>query len=761
LRPSINMDLPRPVSPPIPDSGLPIGWSIDQWNHFGHEYLETKAPKNDRAKCWACLEIISTNNYHICPQCGAHYHLPNVDGCLVSILEKCRNCSQHVHLFHLIAAAPISDALNQSNTNLPTIEQPETVDIVASELGISNDELRNRALLFDLNQDGVIQRDELEIAGQSIINSEPTVPPLENHVNQQQPVLQPAVGQLIPNQQITTGQYHSQGTLDEPHMYHHTSHHHIPLTGVKGRRKRNSLGSKIAYGSLLFALMASVILIIYIISDLPLPTEDGWASNPFTGDSDSDGDGVLDTEDDCEGFDDNIDVDSDGVPDDCDPLIDSDGDGIKDSEDIFPNNPSEWADFDADGTGDNADLDDDNDGVLDSEDVFPYNPSEWADFDKDGTGDNADLDDDNDGVLDSVDMNDYADTGILLTLETFTPLIDMDYFDYETELYICVYIEDIAQGCAPGANLYWLMTTDVTYDIDYAFFADLDETIRYHEIMISAWDSDAFEDDRIDINPDSNWNSYIFAYDSVLETINKSTNASGEGDGTGWDGEMSFTFEPVDLREQRFQEFIWDYDGEDFSITLDLEYDTYSYFKNLNHDVGGVYDVDSYGRFSTPNENYVVELANDLENMAVSEGYTTQLEKAEFVYAFVGDIQYQLDTDAMGEDDYPKYPIEMLWQASGDCEDAAILYISLIEAMGYDAMFVAGLVKQSDDEDWGGHAWAVVHIPNHNGDGWYGPGSKSDIPFYFVEATAHHDGVSEIGRNPWYDLKDESFYDVE
>jgi hypothetical protein len=81
--------------------------------------------------------------------------------------------------------------------------------------------------------------------------------------------------------------------------------------------------------------------------------------------------------------------------------------------------------------------------------------------------------------------------------------------------------------------------------------------------------------------------------------------------------------------------------------------------------------------------------------------------------------------------------------------------------MGYDAMFGAGMVKQSDEEDWSGHAWAIVHIPNHTGEGWHGTGSKSDIPFYFVETTGHYDGVSEIGRNPWYDLKDASFYDVE
>ena len=39
---------------------------------------------------------------------------------------------------------------------------------------------------------------------------------------------------------------------------------------------------------------------------------------------------------------------------------------------LFPNDDTETADFDDDGTGDNADTDDDNDGVLDVDDAFPF-----------------------------------------------------------------------------------------------------------------------------------------------------------------------------------------------------------------------------------------------------------------------------------------------------------------------------------------------------------------------------------------------------
>ncbi len=74
---------------------------------------------------------------------------------------------------------------------------------------------------------------------------------------------------------------------------------------------------------------------------------------------------------------------------------DSDGDGVPDDEDLFPDDPDEWADADGDGTGDNADLDDDDDGLLDTEEesfgldcsiTDPLNP----DTDGDGIGDDAD-----------------------------------------------------------------------------------------------------------------------------------------------------------------------------------------------------------------------------------------------------------------------------------------------------------------------------------------------------------------------------------
>lgn len=81
--------------------------------------------------------------------------------------------------------------------------------------------------------------------------------------------------------------------------------------------------------------------------------------------------------------------------------VDSDGDGVVDSEDAFPFDPSETKDSDGDGVGDNADafphdasetVDSDGDGYGDNSDAFPSDPNEWADENGNGIGDNADAD---------------------------------------------------------------------------------------------------------------------------------------------------------------------------------------------------------------------------------------------------------------------------------------------------------------------------------------------------------------------------------
>ena len=529
---------------------------------------------------------------------------------------------------------------------------------------------------------------------------------------------------------------------------------------------------------------------------------DVFDSNPREW-SDSDGDGLGDNQDDCPMEYGDSTTDRIGCQ-------DRDSDGYSDQNDSFPLDPTEWLDSDEDGWGDNQDdciqeygfsyldlngcLDTDADGWSDSgdpfptdetqwmdtdgdgwgdnqsgtnPDEFPFDGSEWNDADGDGLGDNQDPDDDNDGYLDTYDVNPNRDAAIFLNLSTFIVHDAMDYFDSYSEIYFCVYINNFSRGCVPDQNSYWSLTTGNEYDITTSFIIDLDEGIRNHYIEIEAWDSDPFADDLMDINGDSERDRLLIEFDSVEELTQVLVVGDGTQDSNGWDGEIALEIFPFDSRSVTRITHQWDFNDQNFVMDIDLDYSTYVYYRSLDHslDWSGYQTyadvIDQYARFSTPDAPYIIDLATSLKDMANQAGYTSLLDVADFIHAFVGDIQYLYDLDDAGEQsDYPKYPIEMLWEQGGDCEDASALYISLIEALDYDAALMLGLVKPNSEEDWGGHAWPVLYLPDHSGEGWYGEGNKSDLPFYFVESTAHY-GYSSVGENPWYDLKDEVWYDIE
>ncbi|NIA02543.1 MAG: PKD domain-containing protein [Nitrospirae bacterium] len=145
---------------------------------------------------------------------------------------------------------------------------------------------------------------------------------------------------------------------------------------------------------------------------------------PNETDNDDDGDGVPDSEDAFSlNSKEQYDTDGDGIGNNADE--DDDGDEVPDEFDEMPLDPNETTDTDKDGIGNTADNDDDGDGLTDAEeeniktdpldtdtdddtyndkeDIFPLNPNEWLDTDADKLGNNKDTDDDNDGIPDTED----------------------------------------------------------------------------------------------------------------------------------------------------------------------------------------------------------------------------------------------------------------------------------------------------------------------------------------------------------------------
>ena len=452
--------------------------------------------------------------------------------------------------------------------------------------------------------------------------------------------------------------------------------------------------------------------------------------------------------------------------------LDSDGDGILDPNDTFPGDAAEWKDTDYDGKGDNADLDDDGDGYSDFDEMercLPHTDHlDYTDFPLDSDGDGEcntiDIDDDDDGVVDTIDVNDYSDSALSLSLHTFTLHDSMDLFDAYSEIYFCVEVSDVNIGCSPttGTENYLTMTVETEITLDFEFFYDLPEHTSLHEIEILVWDSDSFLDDPVDINIDDDVEAYSFVIDSSIAVVAdvKELTVTGIGDNEGYDGTLEFSYMFQDLRVMNNPNFVWVFDYQTYSLNLNYDYSLYRSYKLLDHSTASWND---YQRFVTPHVDYVVELATLLRDLAIENGYTSELEIANFILAFVGGIPYQFDIDGMGVNEYPKYPIEMLWEHAGDCEDAASLYVSLMESIGYDALLILLLVKPNENEDWGGHAMPAIYIPNATeGEGvQLDDESKSGMTFQFAEATGWYDGYSGVGVNVWYDMDNIHLYDIE
>jgi transglutaminase-like putative cysteine protease len=300
--------------------------------------------------------------------------------------------------------------------------------------------------------------------------------------------------------------------------------------------------------------------------------------------------------------------------------------------------------------------------------------------------------------------------------------------------------------------------------INVSHYHNLDESLRYHSIQLSVYDWDPIVDDKIDIHPDANMLDFTVVYDSVSpsEYLSFSTNGSGDGDA----GLLEFSLLPFDYLGMTNIDYNWMFNGELQSLTVVSTYADYLMYRNMNHAIdwsnadSHADVISQYAAFATPEDPTIMGLADNLSQMATQHGYTSDLDVLRYIYAFVGLIPYAYDIDSTNYTEYPKYPVEMIYDQRGDCEDSSALFISLVEHLGYDAGLMLGTVKATEDDDWGGHAWPVVALENHSGWSVNGVGQKANLSYYFVESTAYYEGSSDIGINPWYDMANETFYDV-
>jgi len=149
-------------------------------------------------------------------------------------------------------------------------------------------------------------------------------------------------------------------------------------------------------------------------------------------------------------------------------------------------------------------------------------------------------------------------------------------------------------------------------------------------------------------------------------------------------------------------EFEWTYDGTNFTYKLELDIDDYNTMMTSTIDKTGTtasdrYVVESDGGETTifavkdyiVVDEYILKLVDDItvlyeEKYGVGSHTADPIGYANYLLAFTQYISYDYEEADSGKD-YWRYPLETLYDGTGDCEDTSILAAAMYAAAGISA----------------------------------------------------------------------------
>lgn len=132
------------------------------------------------------------------------------------------------------------------------------------------------------------------------------------------------------------------------------------------------------------------------------------------------------------------------------------------------------------------------------------------------------------------------------------------------------------------------------------------------------------------------------------------------------------------------RKFDWHALHRDWSWTIALSQTGYEFYKKQPR-----IPTDDYSVYvtNTADDAYLTNLVMEFRDAKASANLS-EWQMIDLVVAFVQSIPYVDDKAGTGLEEYPKYPIETLYEQSGDCEDKSILMASLLDRLGYGAVLL-------------------------------------------------------------------------
>lgn len=138
-----------------------------------------------------------------------------------------------------------------------------------------------------------------------------------------------------------------------------------------------------------------------------------------------------------------------------------------------------------------------------------------------------------------------------------------------------------------------------------------------------------------------------------------------------------------------------------------VDVNMYRYYRDL----GRYYSVEEYYHYINDENNraLVQGLVDALRDVASDLHYNADAVAREIATFVQSCIEYRSDMETTGQQDYPKYPIETLYERQWDCEDTSILMAAMLKEFGYEVGFlllpshVAVALRTTDDYEGGAY----------------------------------------------------------
>jgi hypothetical protein len=172
---------------------------------------------------------------------------------------------------------------------------------------------------------------------------------------------------------------------------------------------------------------------------------------------------------------------------------------------------------------------------------------------------------------------------------------------------------------------------------------------------------------------------------------------------------------------------------------MSIPIDTYKKYVNANIDRSPQdqpFPKEAMAAFVTSKEKVIIDFANELKSLADSKRFN-KVSTTNFILRFVQvNVDYSLDNESQGCVEYWKFPVETLVDKTGDCEDSAILFASIMDALGYDVVLLFYKLEEKNS----GHLATGIYLDGEHGEYVEDDGNK----YYYCETTTSQFNIGQL-----------------